>query len=281
MSEFIHLNRSFLFVPGDRPERFDKAKNSGCDAIIIDLEDAVSTNKKDLAREIVIDYFSKLNKGEVRSFVRVNSIKTYFGLKDVTAFIDNGCLPDGIVLPMVDSAEEVILLDEIIKKYKPDISIFVVIETPKGLSNVISIASATSNVEIIGFGSADFTSQTGSSLSWNSLLYARSKIINAAGIAGITAVDGVWPDINDEEGLLNETKKIVDIGFKGKIAIHPKQIPGIHQAFSPNQEDVNFAKEVIDAYEAAKGGVISVRGKMIDEPLVISARRVLSLSERE
>ncbi|PPR79570.1 MAG: Citrate lyase subunit beta [Alphaproteobacteria bacterium MarineAlpha2_Bin1] len=281
MSKTDHVNRSFLFVPGDRPERFEKARISGCDAMIIDLEDAVSISKKDSARDNVIEYFRTFTKREVRTFVRINSLKTYFGLKDVIAFIDNGYLPDGIILPMVDSAEEVIFLEEIIKKYKQDISIFVVIETPQGLSNVNSIASSTSNIEFIGFGSADFTSQTGSSLSWDSLLYARSKIINAAGISGISAVDGVWPDINDEAGLINETKKIVDMGFKGKMAIHPKQISGIHDAFVPNQEDVNFAKEVIDAYEAAKGGVISVRGKMIDEPLVISARRVLSLSSRD
>ncbi len=280
MSKTNHLNRSFLFVPGDRPERFDKAITSGCDVVIIDLEDAVSPSNKDLARSEVIKYLNDTTNNQVRCFVRINSIKTYDGLRDIIAFIDNECLPDGIVLPMVDSAEEVIILEKIIQEHKHDMSLFVVIETPKGLSNIDSILSVSNIVEFVGFGSADYTAQTGSSLSWDSLLYARSKIVNSAGIAGVIAIDGVWPDINNQKGLLDETKRIVDIGFKGKIAIHPKQISGIHEAFAPNEEQINFAKEVIDAYEAAKGGVISVRGKMIDEPLVISAKRVLSLSSR-
>ena len=278
MSENLSPNRSFLFVPGDRPERFQKACSSGADAVIIDLEDAVSESNKDEAREEVINFFSNKKDNEVRCFVRINSIKTYYGLKDLIAFIDNNCFPDGFVLPMVDSAEEIILFDNVLKGYKSDIDLFIVIETPKGLSNIDLILSSSKKIKMVGFGSADFTSQTGSSLSWNSLLYARSKIINSAGRFRVYAVDGVWPDTKDNLGLIEETKKIVDMGFKGKMAIHPNQIAGIHEAFVPNQEEVHFAKEVIEAYEAAKGGVISVRGKMIDEPLVVSARRILTIA---
>ena len=280
MKDNLNLNRSFLFVPGDRPERFEKVCSSGSDVVIIDLEDAVSQSKKEVAREEVIKFFSNKENNEFKCFVRVNSIKTYYGLKDLIAFVDNNCFPDGFVLPMVDTAEEVTLFENIISDYKPDIELFIVIETPKGLSNVDIILNSSNKIKMVGFGSADFTSRTGSSLSWDSLLYARSKIVNSAGISGVYAIDGVWPDIKDEKGLIEETIKIFDMGFKGKMAIHPSQISGIHEAFVPKKEEVQFAREVIDAYEAAKGGVISVRGKMIDEPLVISARRIMSIAEK-
>ena len=208
MSDNLSLNRSFLFVPGDRPERFEKACSSGSDVVIIDLEDAVSETNKESAREEVINFFSYKKNNEVRCFVRINSIKTYYGLKDLITFIDKNCFPDGFVLPMVDSAEEIILFDNIINDYKPDIEFFVVIETPKGLSNIDLILSSSKKIKMVGFGSADFTSQTGSSLSWNSLLYARSKIINSAGMSGVYAVDGVWPDTTDEVGLIEVSSKI-------------------------------------------------------------------------
>ena len=277
MINISQLSRSFLFVPGDRPERFQKACSSGCDVVIIDLEDAVAKQNKEKARDEVIKYLLNRDLEKNNIFIRINSIKTFQGIKDIIAFIENNSFPDGLVLPMVDSDEEVKFVENILKEFNSELPLFAVIETPKGLTNVDKIASSSKNLKMIGFGSADYSSQTGSSLSWNALIQGRSQIINAAGMSGILAIDGVWPDINDEQGLIAETRKIVDMGFKGKMAIHPKQILGIHEAFLPDLEQVNFAKDVINAYESNKGGVISVRGKMIDEPLVVSARRILDI----
>jgi Citrate lyase beta subunit len=174
----------------------------------------------------------------------------------LTAFIDYYCFPARFVLPIVDSAGEVTLFEYIISDYYSDIELFIVIETPASLSYVDIIFYSSNIIPIVKFCSADFTSQTSSILSLDSLLYARSKIVNSAGISGVSAIDGVWPDFKDEKGLIEETQKIVDIGFKGKMAIHPNQISGIHEAFVPEKEEVQFARDVIDAYEAAKGGLI-------------------------
>ena len=268
--------RSFLFVPGDKPDRFEKAANSGCDAMIIDLEDAVSDENKESARDSALNYFSTTLNKNVLKMLRINSLKTKHGLKDLLALCEAQFKPDGIVIPMVDSAEEIILIDSVLQEENSSLIYFVVIETLLGLENVELIASASDNIQMIGFGSADFTSQSGSDLSWDSLLLPRSRIVNAAALAGVAAIDGVWMDINDEEGLINETKKIASLGFQGKIAIHPKQINGIHTAFQPSLQDLEFAKEVVAAYEESKGGAIKVKGKMIDEPLVISAKQTIA-----
>ena len=272
--------RSFLFVPGDKPDRYEKAANSGCDSMIIDLEDAVSERNKDSAREDALNYFSTSSDNEILRMLRINSLKTKHGLKDLLTLCETESKPDGIVIPMIDSSEEIILIDSILGNEDSSLIYFVVIETLLGLENVELIATASENIKMLGFGSADFTSQSGSDLSWDSLLLPRSRIVNAAALAGVIAVDGVWPEINDDEGLINETKRIAGLGFQGKIAIHPKQIKGIHGGFEPSPHELEFAREVVAAYEASNGGAIKVKGKMIDEPLVISAKHTISRASK-
>ena len=275
----LELNRSYLFVPGNRPERFSKAINSGTDVVIIDLEDAVPTEEKDSARQTVFDYFEENIKFSIPVYLRVNSMKSIHGLKDVISLTECNNLPFGIVIPMVDSPEEVSWYDNYFKNISSDFKYIVIIETAIGLENVEAIAFSSDNIFALGFGSADYTSQTGSNLDWDALLYARSRIVNAAAMAGIYPIDGVWPDITDSEGLEYETKKVSCLGFNGKIAIHPNQISGIHEGFKPSSKEIEFAKKVVSEYENSGGGVITVEGKMIDEPLVVSARRTIALSD--
>ena len=161
----LDLTRSFLFVPGDRPERDEKAVRSGCDAVVVDLEDAVSPDHKDSAREEVLRYFKNSFDDTVKRFLRINSLKTKSGLKDLLALVESDLLPDGLVIPMVDSPEEIFWLDGILNDRDPSLSYFVVVETPTGLDNVEPIVMASEKINFIGFGSADFTSQTGSDLS--------------------------------------------------------------------------------------------------------------------
>ncbi|MDC0074263.1 CoA ester lyase [Alphaproteobacteria bacterium] len=275
----IELNRSYLFVPANRPERFSKAVNSGADVVIIDLEDAVPSDEKNLARQTVFKFFEENVKFSIPVYLRVNSMKNIHGLKDVIALTECNNLPFGIVIPMVDSPEEVSWYDNYFKNISSNLKYIIVIETAIGLENVESIAFSSDNIFALGFGSADYTSQTGSNLDWDSLLYARSKVVNAAAMAGIYPVDGVWPDIKDSEGLEYETKKVSLLGFNGKMAIHPSQIIEIHKGFKPSSKEIEFAKKVVSVYENSGGGVITVEGKMIDEPLVVSARKIIALSD--
>lgn len=276
----FELNRSYLFVPGNRPERFQKAIDSGADVVIIDLEDAVPLSEKDSARTLVSDYFETKSVVSVPVYLRLNSIKTSHGLRDVLSLLNFKEFPKGLVIPMVDSPEEIQWYENILSKVSKGLNFFIVIETAIGLDNVEAIVFSSDKISAVGFGSADYTSQTKSNLDWDSLLFARSRIINAAAMAEVQAVDGVWPDIKDAQGLIHETEKVSKLGFSGKIAIHPVQISGIHQGFLPSQDDIDFAHEVVSAYEKSSGGAITVKGKMIDEPLVVAARRIIAMVKK-
>jgi (S)-citramalyl-CoA lyase len=272
------LFRSTLFVPGNRPERFEKAANSGADLIAIDLEDAVPPEAKDEARGIVMDSLAAPYSGAARRFIRINSPKTDAGLRDLVALIDSPTAPDGILIPMVGSADEVRWVDGLLAGH-PDLELIAVIETTEGLDNAHDIAGASPRLCGVGFGSADFTAETGGTMEWDPLLYPRSRIAAACARHKVIAIDGVWLNMADEDGLIEETQGIKAIGFRGKIAIHPKQIPGIHKGFAPSEKEVAFAKKVVAAFEAAGGAATQADGQMIDLPLYESAQRTLAATE--
>jgi len=263
-----HLFRSTLFVPGNRPERFEKAANSGADLIAIDLEDAVPPENKDEARGIVMDHLKAPYSGAARRFIRINSPKTDAGLRDLVALIDSPVAPDGLLIPMVGGADEVRWVDGLLTGH-PDL----------GLDNAYDIAGASPRLCGVGFGSADFTAETGGTMEWDPLLYPRSRIAAACARHKVIAIDGVWLNMGDEEGLIEETQGIKAIGFRGKIAIHPKQIPGIHKGFAPSENEVAFAKKVVAAFEAAGGAATQADGQMIDLPLYESAQQTLAAAE--
>ncbi len=264
-----------MFVPGNKPERFDKAAGSGADLIAVDLEDAVPPENKDAARKTVMDYLTQPYSGAARRFVRINSPKTAAGLRDLVALVDAPSMPDGILIPMVATAAEVQWVDGLMAHHT-NLDLIAVIETTEGLDNAYEIAGASSRLRAVGFGSADFTSETGSTMEWDPLLYPRSRIAAACALHKVIAIDGVWLDINDDDGLVGETRAIRSLGYRGKIAIHPKQIAGIHTGFAPTEQEIEKARNVVAAFEKAGGAAIKVDGLMIDLPLYESAQRTLA-----
>ncbi|MDA0369604.1 MAG: CoA ester lyase [Proteobacteria bacterium] len=272
------LFRSTLFVPGNRPERFEKAASSGADLIAIDLEDAVPPENKDEARATVMTYLPQPYSAAARRFVRINSPKTPAGLRDLGALIDATAIPDGILIPMVATAAEVQWVDGLLAHH-PSLDLIAVIETTEGLDNAYEIAGASPRLRAVGFGSADFTSETGGTMEWDPLLYPRSRIAAACARHKIIALDGVWLNIADDEGLIAETRAIKALGYRGKIAIHPKQIAGIHTGFAPTEKETERARKVVAAFEEANGAAIKVDGLMVDLPLYESAQRTLAAVE--
>ncbi len=264
-----------MFVPGNRPERFEKAAKSGADLIAIDLEDAVPPENKDEARGIVMDHLQQPYNGAARQFVRINSPKTDAGLRDLVALIDSPKAPDGILIPMIGTPEEVRWVDDLLAGHS-DIELIAVIETTEGLDNAYDIAGASPRLCGVGFGSADFTAETGGTMEWDPLLYPRSRIAAACARHQVVAIDGVWLDMGDEDGLVDETRGIRALGYRGKIAIHPKQIPGIHRGFAPSEKEIAFAKKVVTAFEAAGGAATKADGQMIDLPLYETAQQTLA-----
>lgn len=279
MSPSVAPYRSILFVPATRPDRVPKAAATGADAVSVDLEDAVASADKAAARIAVWEQLEVLSSLSVRSILRINALTTPEGLRDLVALIDSPTAPDGLFVPKCNSAEEVRWIDSLLGDRHPAMEILPIVETTAGLDNVAAIAGASARVSAVGFGSADFSAEIGSDMGWDALAYARGRIAVAAGQHGVAAIDGVWLDFKDDNGLREETVRVATMGFSGKIAIHPQQVPVINQVFTPTEEAIARAQRIVAAAEAAGGGVTTLDGQMIDEPVVQGARRIVAVAE--
>jgi citrate lyase beta subunit len=269
-----------LFVPALRPDRFSKAIATGTDIVIVDWEDAVVPERKAEARELTGNFFGEPTDRPVLRYLRVNSPRLPDGLRDLEALFEMEYLPDGIMIPKVESPEEIRWMTEILQPYRQDIELFPTVETARGVRAVAEIALASDATTILGFGAVDLVAETGSDLSWDSLLYTRSQVVLAATEARIEALDTVWIEIDDQAGLEDESRRARAIGFTGKAAIHPSQVAPINAAFSPSDAEVDLARRIVEAAEGDFSGALQIDGKMIDEPVIIAARRTMARAER-
>jgi len=270
----------------------DKAMGSDADAIILDLEDGVPPGSKPEARKLIADALDRprAERDPVR-FVRSNPIGSPDASADLDAVVRPGLT--GLVLPKVESAHQVGALAEllVIKERRVglvegSIALVVSIENPRGLLDAPALApSSPRNVAIL-FGAEDFTRELGLPVlrkgEARELLYARSTIAVAAAAHHLQAIDGIWPELQDAEGLQQDCGQARRLGFSGKSAIHPSQIPVINAAFTPTAEEVRMAQEVIAAYEEARArgqAAAALDGQLVDLPIVERARQTLRLSE--
>ncbi len=274
----LRVLRSMLFVPSNNWRMLMGSGKEGADAVITDLEDAVPIGEKETGRVFARDSISSIKADGADVFVRVNGVATGLTAEDIKVVVCKDL--DGIMLPKTESKEDVLELDALIAKeekdkgLKPDtLAIIPLLETAKGVLNAHEIAVSSKRVIALSFGAADFLRDLGRSYTTVStdeseLLYPRSYISLAAKSAGILAVDTPFFGlIIDEEGLIRESKIALQLGFKGKMVIHPKHIRFVNQIFTPSSEDINYAERVIKTYEeaAARGlGAASLEGKMID-----------------
>lgn len=275
----MFLARCILFTPANRPERFAKAKELGADGIVIDLEDSIALSGKDDARNQVLEYLKTRNKDNTfLQCLRINSIRTRAGLKDLSMLCDNNVRPDILVLPKTESGNEIEIINELF--FPNVIPIIPLIESAKGFFQSEKIAKAKNVVGIL-FGGADFAADLGATMDWDSLYAARAQVVLAAAEAGIAAIDVPYLQLHDADdtGIIAETKAVKAMGFTCKFAIHPKHIQPIIKTFSPTLDEIEKAKAIVAAYDAAKGNACEFNGKMIDVPVYRSAQRVLALSK--
>ncbi|HID71459.1 MAG TPA: citrate lyase acyl carrier protein, partial [Thermoplasmata archaeon] len=277
------LRRSRIYIPGNRPRMLQKGPLFGADAVILDLEDSVPPEEKDAARLLVKKAIENLDFGETEIMVRINPLDVC-GEEDLEVVLPAG--PDSIVLPKCEKAEDVKKVEKIIERIKPpkEVALLPLIETAKGLLNAYEIALASPLVDAITFGGEDFTRDIGATRTkeGKEILFARSMLVMAAKAAGVQALDTVFSDVKDEEGLRKDTEQIKTMGFDGKAAIHPAQIEVIHQVFTPTEEEIRYAVKVLKAAEEAvkKGsGVAVLKGKMIDVPVIKRAERVVRIAK--
>jgi citrate lyase subunit beta/citryl-CoA lyase len=283
--------RTALFAPGNRPDRAEKALGLGADAVIIDLEDAVPIAEKESSRPLVKQVLEKY-PGK-RMFVRINALTTPYAQDDLKGVLSKNL--KGIMLPKVESPDDIFEIDKLLTKLEAAaglesgvLEVIPICETAKGLEEAYSIASARPQhhrILTFAFGAADYTLDLGIVLTreGKELEYPRSRLPVACRAGRIMPpLDTPWMvDLKDMDGLIADIKKAKAFGFMGKIVIHPNQIQPCHDIFTPSEEEILYAKKVIDAFEEAeKAGkaAIQLEGKFIDYPVVEKSRRVVELA---
>ena len=288
----MNLIRSWMFVPGHRQRMIDKALGLNADAIMLDIEDGVAPNEKDAARKNIAESLGREKApGSPARYVRINAIGHARMDADLEAVVRPGL--EGLVCPKVDTPDEVRKVDAILNDREPKmkmekggVKLLVAIESPKGLLNAPAIAAASSrNVGII-FGAEDYGREIGLPAvregEARDLIYARSAIVVAAASAHVQAVDGVWVDLNDSDGLLGFAKQSRQLGFSGMSCIHPSQVDAINTVFSPTPEEIEYCQKVLQAFEEANArgdGSIAFGGQLIDRPIVERERRAIDTAK--
>ena len=280
--------RSLLFVPGDRPERFEKAAASGADALILDLEDAVAPERKQQAREDVVRYLSTRKGGPV-ILVRFNPLDSDFIEDDMDALA--GQAFDGLVFPKAEGAASVHRLDRALAARGLEALRLLPIatETPAAIFELGSYRSVQHRLLGVTWGAEDLPAAIGARTSREEdgrytppYEMARSLTLFGAHAADVPAIETVYPNFRDEEGLVRYALRAARDGFTGMMAIHPAQVPIINKAFTPNASEIEHARRVVAAFEANPGiGAVQLDGKMIDAPHLRQARRLLGLVSAE
>jgi citrate lyase subunit beta/citryl-CoA lyase len=276
--------RSFLFAPGNHPRRVEKALQLDADAVILDLEDAVANREKVATRAIVLEALSRPRR--CRGYVRVNALSTDWSHGDFLAVVARGV--DGIILPKVESASDLqtaqwllTTLERERKLPEGGIDLIPIIETATGFSNLKCIAQAATRVKRLSFGAGDFTLDMG--LRWSrdetELLPFRSAIVLESRAAGLEPpLDTVWAALKDSEGFARSVQLVKDLGFQGKLCIHPDQVPVVNETFRPTEAELGHARRVVEAFaQAERDGLaaIQVDGQFVDYPIVYRAQRII------
>jgi citrate lyase beta subunit len=265
-----------LFVPGDRPDRYAKALGSGSDSVCVDLEDAVGPAAKEAARRAALEYLGGRAPGGTEVILRINSPRTEEGLRDLLGLRESEAAPDALLIPKVETAAEVGWIEGLLPSRLAAVDLIVMIETARGLAAVEEIGRASGRIAALLLGGVDLSAELGCTREWDSLLYARSRIVHAAAMCGADAMDVPVLDVADHAGLLDEARAVARLGFTGKAAIHPTQVEAIQSAFSPSPEEVERARAVVEAYERSSGGVLLLDGRLIERPVVRAALRTLA-----
>ncbi|MGW0707918.1 HpcH/HpaI aldolase/citrate lyase family protein [Streptomyces sp. NPDC002643] len=259
----VQSAKSLLFVPGDRPERFDKAVDTGADLVVIDLEDAVAEDRKDAARASAVEWLSRGG----RACVRINDPSSPLCGADLDALADVPGLM-AVMLPKADSPESLTVAAK-----RAGVPVIALIESATGMVRVHDIAS-TPGVVRLAFGHLDYALDLGADTGWSAMLHARSSLVLASRAAGLPGpVDGVTTALDDAQALRRDLRRAKEIGFTAKLLIHPRQVPFTHAAFRPDEEAVRWARRVVESVTG--GNAARVDGEMVDAPVVARARAIL------
>ena len=284
-SSRFRFRRSRLYLPGNQPKLMLNAGIHKPDGLILDLEDAVSPLEKDDTQYLVRNVLRSLDFMGAERMVRINQGEQ--GLQDLEFVIPHNV--HLILIPKVESADQVKQVDtkihEIAQRWgrKDPVYLMPILESGRGILKALEIAEASENTVALAIGLEDYTADIGvqRTLDGRESFFARSMLINAARAAGIQAIDTVFSDVSDEEGLRTSVREAKTLGFDGKGCIHPRQIKPIHEEFAPTDAEVEKAQKIVTAFQEAEAkglGVVALGNKMIDPPVVKRALRILDLN---
>ncbi len=279
------MRRSMLFLPGNNPNMLINGNCLGSDAVIFDLEDAVSPDEKDAARLLVRNTIHYMDFSGCEIIVRVNSVDSEYFKKDMDVILPE--MPNMILLPKASSASDILAADEYMSYLEEKhgfengtVSIMALLETAMGIENAYQIASSCTRLKALFLGAEDLTAdlQCVRTKAGREIEYARQRVVMAGRAAGVDIYDTPFTDVNDDEGVIKDAEYAKSLGFSGKAAISPRHVEVINQAFTPSLSEIDYAYEVMDAIKLAKEqgkGAIALRGKMIDAPIVARAQRTI------
>lgn len=263
------LRRSVLFFPALATERWNEALASGADMVVFDLEDGTPPGRRAEARAALLPCYARPRDvaGPLR-LLRVNHPHTEDGVRDLLAVLECAAPPEGLILPKIEHDEEVRAVANLLAPRHPGLELVVLVESPRGVRNAAKIAAATRGrpgpqVTCLFLGTADFSASIGSDLGREALAHARAQVVLAAREAGIDAMDGVWFDAADTDGLRDEARRAAGMGFTGKASYDAAQLPVIHAAFAPTDAEAQWAARVL-------------ADRTVNEAIARRARNVLS-----
>ena len=271
------LYRNILSTPGLNPRQFLKAQDVGADMGVINLEDPVPPERKTQARGQALRFFTQPR--HLFYGLQLNTLRSAHGSRDLAALVDSEAQPEMVILSKIESPEELRIADEVLSPRLPNLRLGVVIESLRGLWAVHEIAHATPRLAAFLFGAADCAAELGVEVNWDSLLHARSRLVMAAASAGIASYDAPYFNLRDMVGLAAECRAARQLGFTGKLSIHPGHLDTINAEFSPTPRAVEHARRVIAACEQKEGGIAVVDGQMVGPPFVAMAQRILAAAE--
>jgi len=285
----MKARRALLYTPGDDSSKIRKATTLDVDCICMDMEDGVALNQKMEARQTIVEALQTLDFGRSERLARINAVGSGFESEDLESALTAN--PDGIVIPKVENGGQIRWASDLIGSYEGkqglpanQIRLLAVVESARGLINLNEIVSADERLDGIIFGAEDFAGDIGATRTrqgWE-VFYARSAIVTHAAAYGLQAIDMVFIDLHDSDGLYAEAMEGARMAFTGKQIIHPNQVALVQRAFTPDEDAIAYAMRVMQAFEEhqqAGKGAFALDGKMIDAPIIKAARRVIERAQ--
>jgi citrate lyase subunit beta-like protein len=281
----MHSRRALLYMPGDDRRKIEKATTLGVDSICMDMEDGVALNRKAEARAVIAQAMKELDFGKSERCIRINSIGSGMEKYDLAAALTAN--PDSIIVPKIETAEQVKWVSDHIETHElashkdiGTVRLLVGVETAQGILNLKELAEADKRLEAIIFGGEDYAASVGAvrTKAATELLYARQATVTACAANDLQAIDIVFIDFKDPDGLRVEAEQGAGFGFSGKQIIHPNQVSVVQEAFTPSDSAIEYAKRIVESFESSQNegkGAYALDGKMIDMPLLKNAQKVL------